>query len=107
MPSPTRRCMITDDVTDAKCLGHAPVDDPRSPPICDTHLDAIFGWLIRVKAGQLAAQLADQMLFERLATRPRWHGQRRGAPPAVAMLKPGQHLTDQDNAVLNFLRGAA
>ena len=55
----------------------------------------------------LAAQLADQMLFERLATRPRWHGQRRGAPPAVAMLKPGQHLTDQDNAVLNFLRGAA
>jgi hypothetical protein len=95
--------MVTDHETDERCLGHPPVDDPRYPPICDAHCDRIFGWLIRVKA----QQLADQMLMEKLATRPRWSGKRRTRErqPATAMLKPGQHLTEQDNAVLAFLTG--
>lgn len=99
----SRRCMVVNDETNEKCLGHPPVDDERYPPICDAHLEGIFGWLIRVKA----EVLAGQMLTERLMSRPARNRQARSRQPAAALLKPGQHLTEQDQATLDFLRGAA
>lgn len=96
----SRRCMITNDTTGEKCLGHPPVDDERYPPICDGHLDAIFGWLIRVKADQLASQ----RLHEMLRGRPRG---RREHQQAVIHLRPGATLTEQDQATLAFLTGRA
>lgn len=97
----SRRCMITDNATDEKCLGHPPVDDDWYPAICDGHLEAIFGRLIQAKAEALAGQL----LTERLMSRP---GRRdRGQRPATPKLRPGQHLTEQDEATLAFLTGRA
>lgn len=106
---PTRRCMVTDNDGDVRCLGHPSVDAEWWPAMCDSHIEAIFGRYLEVKA----QALADQIVTERLQSRPRWNGHdrtpqsRRSADLRTAKLRPGQHLTDQDQATLAFLTGRA
>lgn len=99
---PTRPCMVWLDTLNTRCLGHPEVDDERYPPLCPKHLD-LFRPLIEAKA----RLLADQMFWERMAGRPRWNRQDRTRQPATAMLRRGEHISDADKPILDFLRGAA
>ena len=95
----TRACVIW--TPDGRCLGHPDADDPRIPQVCTKHYNELFAELVEAKA----RVRADQLLHERLATRPRWLGSHR--QPAAPRLREGAHLDSADERVLALLRGAA